>query len=252
MPPATDLTTRLIAEVTRELLRPFPAALVEFRPSGGGPVAYLSAWAVMQRLDEVAPGWQVAYREVPGGIEATITIAGVSRADVGCNDSVGELGVKGAYADALKRAAHAWGIGRFLRAYTPPKVSSQPHDLPPTERQRRDLAAWCAKPETIAMFGTPWGVSPVAGDPAPLASEGVAPEAPSGVPSLAHLRAYADAIDASGYYTREALRAKIDEAGLDAKAPGFWDDADRAAVLAVLDAVRDEAAAFGVEIEVPA
>lgn len=261
MPP---MTTAELREISRELARPFPSELIQFRPSGGGSVAYLPTWAVMMVLDGVAPGWSVSYRDVTGGVEATITIGGVSRADVGFSDGVGDLAAKAAYADALKRAAYAWGVGRFLRAYTPPRVSGQPHDLPPVERQRRDYAAWCEKAATIAIFGPAWAIE-VAGDPDQHMPEGVAPDAPSGppssdigdveltsiaTPSIITLRKQAEAIEASGFYDRAGIRARINAAGPDAQAPGFWSDEERAIVAGVLAEITDEAAALGVTIEV--
>jgi len=47
-----------------------------------------------------------------GGVECTLTILGISHADVGTPSQSEEL--KGAYSDALKRAAVKFGIGSYL------------------------------------------------------------------------------------------------------------------------------------------
>lgn len=94
------------------------------RPGRGGrSFDYIDARQVQDRLDAViGPGnWSVYFTVVDGAahaVEATITIFGVSKSDVGYpnapdrDDEVEPL--KAAYSDALKRAAVQWGIGRFL------------------------------------------------------------------------------------------------------------------------------------------
>ena len=83
-------------------------------------VAYIDARQVFSRLDELfgPVGWQTGYRVLDaatGAIECTLTIAGISKSDVGYpNHSGGEEPLKAAYSDATKRAAVQWGIGRWL------------------------------------------------------------------------------------------------------------------------------------------
>ena len=83
-------------------------------------VAYIDARQVFSRLDELfgPDGWQTGYRVLDaasGAIECTLTIAGISKSDVGYpNRSGGEEPLKAAYSDATKRAAVQWGIGRWL------------------------------------------------------------------------------------------------------------------------------------------
>lgn len=112
----------------------------EFRPEeigtapgnkGGG--AYVDARSIDERLDEVAgpENWSVSYRIIDlaaGVVEATITVHGISKSDVGYpNNTMGTLNksgnllepepMKAAYSDAIKRAAVHWGIGRYLYPY---------------------------------------------------------------------------------------------------------------------------------------
>ena len=83
-------------------------------------VAYIDARQVFSRLDELLgpDGWQTGYRVLDaasGAIECTLTIAGISKSDVGYpNRSGDEEPLKAAYSDATKRAAVQWGIGRWL------------------------------------------------------------------------------------------------------------------------------------------
>ena len=91
------------------------------RPGRGGQsFSYITARQVQDRLDSViGPGnWSTAYRLLDGNaVECTLTVFGVSKADVGYPNNPGkpeEEPLKSAYSDAFKRAAVAWGVGRFL------------------------------------------------------------------------------------------------------------------------------------------
>ena len=88
-------------------------------------VPYVDARTVMDRLDQAVGmgNWSDAYRLVSAGdgefaIECTLTILGVSKADVGTaneHDDGSQASIsKSAYSDALKRAAVKWGIARYL------------------------------------------------------------------------------------------------------------------------------------------
>lgn len=84
-------------------------------------MSYITARQVQARLDEVVgPGnWSTSYfAHGNGAVECTLSIYGVSKTDVGYSnnpdrDDESEP-LKAAYSDAFKRAAVAWGIGRFL------------------------------------------------------------------------------------------------------------------------------------------
>lgn len=119
--------------IQRCLAAPFPDADVEWRIQQAGEkhgrvwarvLPYLTARAVMQRLDEVfgLDGWQVTYAPGPvGGTMATLSvrvrhedgsIGWITKSDGA--DVTDVEGVKGAYSGALKRAAVLLGIGRYL------------------------------------------------------------------------------------------------------------------------------------------
>ena len=81
-----------------------------------GCMAHIDARQVMDRLDAVvgSGNWSDSYAPsaIGRGVECTLTVMGVSKVDVGIpSDQDPE---KGAYSDALKRAAVKFGIGRHL------------------------------------------------------------------------------------------------------------------------------------------
>ena len=95
-----------------------------------GCIAFIDARSVMDRLDSAVgvANWGDSYRHVSikdkdyrgnvveqEGVECTLTVFGVSKTDVGMPSQ--SDGLKGAYSDALKRAAVKFGIGRFLYGY---------------------------------------------------------------------------------------------------------------------------------------
>lgn len=85
--------------------------------------AYIDARDVMNRLDEVCV-WEVFYREQGDFVSATIRIhtdeGAFDRSDWGNrleNDPQDQMygqAMKSAASDAFKRAAVAWGVGRFI------------------------------------------------------------------------------------------------------------------------------------------
>lgn len=140
--PADDLPflpETLTAEATRQLRRPFGANAIEYRPLGragkDSKVAvafYIDARLVVSRLNQVvgAAGWTDDYEpllrvEAPGHyfpVQCALTVLGVTKRDVGQwrVAEVGENAWKGAYSDALKRAAVKFGVGAFL--YSIPRI----------------------------------------------------------------------------------------------------------------------------------
>ena len=109
-------------------------------------VAYIDARQVFSRLDELfgPDGWQTGYRVLDadsGAIECTLTIAGISKSDVGYpNRSGGEEPLKAAYSDATKRAAVQWGIGRWLYEL-PSRWSVLDERGRPVDGERRPVAS---------------------------------------------------------------------------------------------------------------
>ena len=106
---------------------PFPIEDVEYRIGATTQqgdksmlLFYVDARAVMDRLDECSDGWRDEYVLHPDGkhveCRLTVTVDGVetTHADVGePSEGLGDP-LKGAYSDALKRAAVKFGIGRYL------------------------------------------------------------------------------------------------------------------------------------------
>jgi hypothetical protein len=120
-----------------DLARPFPEKDIEWRVGRSGitgsnkpwivPLAYLTARAVMDRLDTVCGPdlWQDDYK-----IETYPDNDGVPKLLFECRISINCGGewitktdaaqptdfepIKGGYSDAFKRAAVKWGIGRYL------------------------------------------------------------------------------------------------------------------------------------------
>ena len=115
------------------LREPFAAEDIEWRLQQAGEkngriwakaLAYVTARAVMNRLDEVlgVDGWQITYEPGPaGGVMAKLSIR-VPRPDGSYEwivksdgaDTTDVEAVKGGYSSALKRVAVTVGIGRYL------------------------------------------------------------------------------------------------------------------------------------------
>lgn len=121
------------------LRAPFPAKQVAaFVGRGNKTYHYVKAEDGMNRLDSVVgPGaWSTTYKLIDPAtcvVECTLSIHGVSKADVGYpNNSPGSGGgsgepLKDAYTDAFRRAGCQWGIARYLYqglGPTPPSPQS--------------------------------------------------------------------------------------------------------------------------------
>ena len=108
---------------------PFDPSEIEWRvgqassktPPSCTPLAYLTARAVMDRLDSVVgpSNWQDEYSPGPdGGLMCSIGIWDASKDQwiwkrAGPENTNSEA-IKGGYSGAFKRAAVKWGIGRYL------------------------------------------------------------------------------------------------------------------------------------------
>ena len=107
-------------EIGKRLRQPMDKK--SYRGPGGRELSYITARQVQDRLDSVVGlgNWSTHYFVHPGGaVECTLTLFGISKADVGYSNNPGDPSredepLKAAYSDAFKRAAVAWGIGRFL------------------------------------------------------------------------------------------------------------------------------------------
>lgn len=114
-----------------QLKNPFDPSLVKWRVGGGSKqLAYIDARDVMKRLDTVlgADNYQTKYIPIDGGFICELSIKmpngeWVTRSD-GANNTKIEP-IKGGISGALKRAANAWGIGRYLYYLDPNKFNSR-------------------------------------------------------------------------------------------------------------------------------
>jgi hypothetical protein len=113
------------SELRAALAAPFPKEAIEWRISHTDKaetkamvLAYLTARAVMDRLDDVlgVDGWSSTLTRIEGGFvcELGLLINGIwiKRSDVAQESDI--EGLKGAASGALKRAAVSFGIGRYL------------------------------------------------------------------------------------------------------------------------------------------
>lgn len=135
-------------EKLKELHLPFPSNRISWKPGAvdiGKTMAqalpYVDNRVIQDRLDEVvgAENWQTEYVEVVGqgrliAVRCTLSInvggSWIKKADaappsqIGPDENLGaDVAVKGAYSDAMKRAAVHWGLGRYLYDYNPPMVA---------------------------------------------------------------------------------------------------------------------------------
>ena len=104
-------------------------------------VGYIDGRTCMELLDEKGE-WSVSHNPIIAegkliGVQANLTIDGVTRSDVGVPSN--QDPVKGAYSDALKRAAVHFGIGREL--YELPQVYAgyDPDAKAPTQKPRFNI-----------------------------------------------------------------------------------------------------------------
>jgi hypothetical protein len=80
-------------------------------------VPYIDARHYQHRLDQVSPGWHSAYEFIkPDGslVRCRLTIAGVTREEVGESDPSDNNTATSAVAQSFKRACTAFGVGRYL------------------------------------------------------------------------------------------------------------------------------------------
>ena len=132
MPLSHDWATEKWSAIAAKLSEPIqykvkPKQVVKNKNGGYAALAlgYISREQVQARLDEVvgAGGWKTEYQVISdtGKIvecQLSLTVDGehwITKADVGSPQGQDEGDEwKGAFSDALKRAASHWGIGRFL------------------------------------------------------------------------------------------------------------------------------------------
>lgn len=171
-----------LEKIYEELCRPFPADKIRWRIGSrtkdrnkGKLLAYIDARDVMERLDQTVgfQNWEDSYEDTAVGNETGVKCYlsirlplgheddfknVVTKADAASATQVEDL--KGAYSDALKRAAVKFGIGRDLYDIDGPwvklkegkyfdkkdipklppkyyKEAGEPTDKPPKSRKKR-------------------------------------------------------------------------------------------------------------------
>ena len=124
-----------IKAIEEALAAPWPAAALKFRPGAvarDGKTAlalpYVDARLVQERLDQVVGvlGWKTSFKVLDGGCVVctlSLRVGGewISKEDVGSPSEQPDAGdrTKSAFSDALKRAAVAFGIARYLYQLPP-------------------------------------------------------------------------------------------------------------------------------------
>jgi len=121
------------ADQARELRRPLPASAVGFRLDAKQPdaqgnyrcVVYIDARVAAERLTTADPSWSEVYEAVPGVasknvvMRCTVTLGTATRQGYGEGSDI-----KSAESDSLKRAAVKYGVGAYLYALPPFRVTS--------------------------------------------------------------------------------------------------------------------------------
>jgi hypothetical protein len=114
----------LTAEVLAQLSEPFPPDVIQFKPGATSrdkdralALAYADTRAYLDRLDEiVGADWSDDYEVSPDGqrVVCRLTIGGVTRCDVGEEEAIDKNTTTSAAAQAFKRAAAKFGLGRYI------------------------------------------------------------------------------------------------------------------------------------------
>jgi hypothetical protein len=141
----------MLQDVMDELRKPFDPEQVSWKPqaisrdkSRALALAYADARAYQDRLNEVVgDDWSDDYEVLNGGgvVLCHLTVGGVTRSDIGEADPHEANTATSALAQAFKRAAVKFGVGRYL--YDLPKmwVDWDPERRRFTQRAERDLRA---------------------------------------------------------------------------------------------------------------
>jgi hypothetical protein len=137
-----------LRQIVAEFKKPLPAFVHEFReiPGSNKKWVFLPWQTIRERLDEVYPEWMSDYSEIQyldnnAICRCAITILGIRKEAIACVpisvlSSNGKEMTRGnppdrLAAEALKNAAEAWGIGRYLddQAFTIAYLWDQMHKL---------------------------------------------------------------------------------------------------------------------------
>lgn len=120
----TKMEPQLTREMMQALSQPFPAEAIQWKPGATNPdktrglaLAYVDLRHYIDRLNEVAgPDWSDDYEVQEGGkvVVCRLTLAGVTRSDVGEAAPNEENTATSALAQAFKRACVKFGLGAYL------------------------------------------------------------------------------------------------------------------------------------------
>lgn len=181
-------------EMMEALRAPFPAKDIQWRVgsvrrdgTAAMALAYLTSRAAMDRLDEVVGpiNWQDTYREWrTKGVMCGIGIRGEDGEWSWKYDAADETQIeptKGGIADAFKRAAVKWGIGRYLYNLDTQWTAVEKRGNTTVLKSTPTLPAWALPGGKLATTTQPKGPVPKkALDPGALA-EAVAQDAETSV-----------------------------------------------------------------------
>lgn len=110
----------------KKLKEPFPLDQIGFLPKGHSgdqvlAIPYLDSRDLMERLDDVvgAGNWSFDWQPMAAegvAVKGILTVAGVTRSDVGESGADDDSKWKSAVTDAFKRCAVQFGLGRYLKS----------------------------------------------------------------------------------------------------------------------------------------
>lgn len=113
-----------LSQVLAQLREPFSPECVEWKISAltedksrALAAAYVDARRYQERLDAVCPDWEdhIEFLKPDGSlVKVSLTVAGVTREEVGEADPEEDNTATSAVAQAFKRACAAFGLGRYL------------------------------------------------------------------------------------------------------------------------------------------
>jgi len=185
------------SEVITKLSEPFEPSEIEWRigsttadKTRGAALAYLTARAVMNRLDEVVgvENWQDKYTPAPssGGKAGWICELSLRLGDEWITKSDGAdepdiEPIKGGISDALKRAAVKWGIGRYLYNLDAIWVEIEPVGKSYRLKSRPTLPAWALPKGAVNQSPKP-EPEPTPATPTMTVEEAVQVQNSEGVP----------------------------------------------------------------------
>ncbi len=155
-----------IREIEQKLKAPFPAEDIEYRVVRVSKdsrralvLPYITSRAVMDRLDEVfgCEKWTDEYEVLPSGVTCKLSakLNGdfITKQDAAPYTNIEAL--KGAFSDALKRAAVKFGIGRYLYKQPDSYVDILPQKPARAKGELHyyhssDLSGWWIEPELLS------------------------------------------------------------------------------------------------------